>query len=546
MKKQCYVILAVAAVLLSGCQMKKAATDIVKAEVDFVKDGVNFVKDNATSKMEKETKAEETEKEEKVGESAAEEEKNEPQEKNISQLQVGLAYNYKGEWNESVKRQIFTIMSEDIHVLNDGYDVLNNALERWNMENFQTIEGYYQEMLPSARDLAEDDVNVDWSINRSIVVTRADEKILSFWNDHDDYLGGAHGGYYRFGENFDPETGELLTLREVVTDYDKFYEAFLKELTEENNPEMFFQGWEDVVKAMFENETKNDGNELEWTMDQTGVTVCLNPYAIAAWAAGRIDVKVSFDEYPELFKTEYIVRTESHVTPLAERQVFTLDSGEKISFFCTAAENSFDNKIDISKEREGSTLTLSRDVHGTLTKAYVLENKDGKAYLYAEFSAESDNCMLEVFDLGENFCYVGNAEASFCGVPMTNTEEFALCRKIYLMGTYTGYKIYHVGEDGLPVTNDQDFKILNLRDSFVYELKTTRDLNAKIIDGKEEVIPAGTSMKIFQTDEKSYALMQLSDGRICEFSVTKADNQYEWLINGVSEYECFEMLPYAG
>lgn len=543
MKKQYYVMLAVAAILLSGCQMKKAATDIVKAEVDFVKDGVNFVKDNATSKKEKETKAEETEKTE---ESAAEEEKNEQQEETISQLQVGFTYDYKGEWNESIRKQILTAQNTNIHVLNDGYDLLNHALETWNEENFETIYGYYQSTLPSARELAEDGVNVEWTLKRDIVVTRADENILSFWNDHNDYLGGAHGGYYRFGENFDPETGKLLTLREVVTDYDKFYEAFLKELTEKNNPEMFFQGWEDVVKAMFENETKNDGNELEWTMDQTGVTVCLNPYAIASWAAGRIDVKVRFDEYPELFKTEYIVSTESTVIPLGERETVTLDGGEKLSFYCEREENSFDNKISISKDGNGTTMTLSKDVYGEISKAYVIENQDGKAYLYAEFSSENDYCTLEVFDLGENFCYVGTAEASFFGLPMTNAETFALCKRINLLGTYTGYKTYHIGEDGLPVTDDLDFKILNLRDTFVYELKTTRDLNAKIIDGKEEVIPAGTSMKIFQTDEKTYVLMQLSDGRICELSVTKADNQYEWLINGVSEYECFEMLPYAG
>ena len=543
MKKQYYVILTVAAILLSGCQMKKAATDIVKAEVDIVKDGVNFIKDNATSKKEKETKAEKTEKTE---ESSAEVEKNEQQEKNIAQIQVGFTYDYKGEWNDSIRKQILTAQNTNIHVLNDGYDLLNHALENWNEENFETIYGYYQSTLPSARELAADGVNVEWMLNRDIVVTRADENILSFWNDHDDYLGGAHGGYYRFGENFDSKTGNLLTLREVVTDYDKFYETFLNELMEANNPEIFFEGWEDVVKAMFENETKNDGNELEWIMDQNGVTVCLNPYAIAPWAAGRLDVKVSFDEYPELFKTEYIVHEESKVTPLVERGTITLGDGEKLSFYCERETNSFDNKISISKEKNGTTVTLSRDVYGEISKAYVIENEDGKEYLYAEFSSENDYCTLEVFDLGENFCYVGTAEASFFNLPMTNAETFALCKRINLLGTYTGYKTYQIGADGLPVSDDLDFKILNLRDTFVYELKTIRDLNVKIVDGKEEVIPAGTGMKIMQTDGISYALMKLSDGRVCELSITKAENQYEWLIDGISEYECFEMLPYAG
>lgn len=39
---------------------------------------------------------------------------------------------------------------------------------------------------------------------------------------------------------------------------------------------------------------------------------------------------------------------------------------------------------------------------------------------------------------------------------------------------------------------------------------------------------------------------KMDDGRSCRIPVVKDADAWEWKINGVSEYECFEMLPYAG
>ena len=39
---------------------------------------------------------------------------------------------------------------------------------------------------------------------------------------------------------------------------------------------------------------------------------------------------------------------------------------------------------------------------------------------------------------------------------------------------------------------------------------------------------------------------ELDDGRTCRIPVRKGDGEWEWKINGVSEYDCFEQIPYAG
>jgi len=63
---------------------------------------------------------------------------------------------------------------------------------------------------------------------------------------------------------------------------------------------------------------------------------------------------------------------------------------------------------------------------------------------------------------------------------------------------------------------------------------------------KPETIPSGSSFTITGTDGMSFVEAELDDGRTCRIPVRKGDGEWEWKINGVSEYDCFEQIPYAG
>ncbi|MCR5053795.1 MAG: hypothetical protein K6A69_03025, partial [Lachnospiraceae bacterium] len=74
------------------------------------------------------------------------------------------------------------------------------------------------------------------------------------------------------------------------------------------------------------------------------------------------------------------------------------------------------------------------------------------------------------------------------------------------------------------------------------------DENGSVIS-ENEVIPAGSSFTLYRTDGKNNdgdeAIVDaiLSDGRIVRLKVTIG---YPNTINGVDEFELFEMLYYAG
>ena len=65
-------------------------------------------------------------------------------------------------------------------------------------------------------------------------------------------------------------------------------------------------------------------------------------------------------------------------------------------------------------------------------------------------------------------------------------------------------------------------------------------------DGTREELPAGTMLRMLRTDGETYMDLELEDGRECRLVLERNPDTWEWLINGISEWDCFEDLLYAG
>jgi hypothetical protein len=65
-------------------------------------------------------------------------------------------------------------------------------------------------------------------------------------------------------------------------------------------------------------------------------------------------------------------------------------------------------------------------------------------------------------------------------------------------------------------------------------------------EGTREELSAGTMFRMLRTDGETYMDMALEDGRECRITLSRDDDTWSWLINGVSEWDCFEDLFYAG
>lgn len=130
--------------------------------------------------------------------------------------------------------------------------------------------------------------------------------------------------------------------------------------------------------------------------------------------------------------------------------------------------------------------------------------------------------------------------------------HFKLISHLDVLSTYSGYKYYHVGNDGLPEPDDKAYTII----LYTYENEPEHSLTAKIpvpvwiiqADGSTaaapEQLPAGTRFYFRKTDGRSYVEMELEDGRHCQVRVDISS--WPRTVNGVDENDCFDGIMYAG
>lgn len=478
----------------------------------------------------------------------------------IRPLNVEISAEYEGEWDD--KGAIITADSSTVNILDDGYEALKEALKQYNKEQWQEVYTMYTEHREWAKEEAPDD-DQEYYISRKIELARADTRVLSFTNTEISYVGGAHESYYEAGETFDPETGKALELTEVVTDYDALYEYVKKSLSENYEKQMFFEEYEDWLYDMFYEQDSAMASPLEWNLNREGIRFRFNPYVIGPWVAGTFYVDIPYEGNEALIREEYApVRTNGSVTRLAADTPFKLDTDgdgtAEIYTIWTEEDPEYGTTqfMLTREEASGETEKSEEECYGSFADAYLVETGDGRLYLYAEFLEENDFRILRVFDLKpgngqEVFRYVGDSEESVYGHYLYDPEHFALFGRLDALGTYSGYREYSVGQDGLPVPSGDMYRIVNYFEDYPYVLTAKRELRVRMKQGgktetEETVLPKGTTFLLTGTDGMTVVEAELEDGRRCEIPIEKDANEYLFKINGISEYDCFDGLRYAG
>lgn len=169
-------------------------------------------------------------------------------------------------------------------------------------EQADTNEGYAIEdkAMRAEEDLGEFS---SYGFGSEYITGRADSQVISFRQDIYEYTGGAHPNGYAGGYNFSTETGELLTLKDVVSD-----EAAAKEFIEQTilnqtkGPEykdMFFDGYEEFIPDVF--------SDSAWYFSEEGFVVICNEYILGPHASGIMEFTIPYDQFT-LLNEEYVLR----------------------------------------------------------------------------------------------------------------------------------------------------------------------------------------------------------------------------------------------
>lgn len=208
-----------------------------------------------------------------------------------------------------------------IKVEDTAKDALQKALDQDNetqmelqRESYADVLSFDQEMASMNESNGSDDTSGEstednsmrYSLESTVIVKRADDKILSYVRQNYSYTGGAHPSTMYTGNNYDPETGKILKLQDVVTDYDGLYQAVLDALVKVNESQddsVFFDEYKDTVKSMFYG-ADSDGatssedygltDMLNWVLTDDGLYIIFNQYDIAPYAVGQFIAEIPF------------------------------------------------------------------------------------------------------------------------------------------------------------------------------------------------------------------------------------------------------------
>jgi Protein of unknown function (DUF3298)/Deacetylase PdaC len=171
-------------------------------------------------------------------------------------------------FDERQKKQEETI-KEYIEYATDNYTLLNtDQLKYWN--------GY--------------------GLGEIYTSERVDSSVISIVNNSYEYAGGAHPNTTRTAQNFDTQTGQFLTLADVLTDVNKGTEFInnylLTKMKESEDTVGFFEDYESSVKDILTDHT--------WYLTDEGFVVISNVYIVSPYAAGIQEYVIPYSEFPYL------------------------------------------------------------------------------------------------------------------------------------------------------------------------------------------------------------------------------------------------------
>lgn len=466
----------------------------------------------------------------------------------ITPIHLNIDREYLSDWEDSAL--ILRSSSPKVSVLSDGYSHLEETFAVKNKEWYDQMESMYNDNLEFAREIAGNGsgMNLEYSLTADPV--RSDDRIVSLAVEEYSYLGGAHPNSYIVGYNLNPLTGEELSLRDVAADYDQLYRLTGERLKETYPAESFFEGYEETLKNMFYDESGQSGH-VQWTMDLEGITLHFNTYDLGPYAAGRFEVQFEFSQAPELFRPEFRYDGQAMAKRVDARTGCMADldgDGQKELVACQGISNEENFTTQVTLEWGG--VRYETELSGGLSDVYLVRTEEGNAYLYVERTVENDYRYLEVFSLkNQEIAPVGSSMDAPYGTPILYPGEFLLYDRMNMLGTYMACRRYSVGADGMPVTEDTAYQTEFSNEGDDYIITSLVEILVHMHDNAAaephgEVLPAGTRFHIRATDNASYVEMELDDGRRCDISIDASGYPRE--INGVSEYDCFDGLHYAG
>jgi len=235
--------------------------------------------------------------------------------------------------------------------------------------------------------------------NSDLHIRRADSRVVSFQEFYSDYTGGAHGMFGVTGKTFDAATGRELKLTDVFSNMNGLGRAIKQQLMFDYPNASFTTGDGTGMRNEVDESLRNDS--LIWTMDPRGVTFYFNPYLIGSYSEGIFQTTVLFSEYPDIYKKNpgtgniQWAGPKEYCMELVPYQTNHLSDSLRDDRIWI---NGYDDEIMIEYCGE----KLQDSCHAKRVRPVLVNLKDGRRYLYVDYTQDDKDYRLRVYDLNGN------------------------------------------------------------------------------------------------------------------------------------------------
>jgi len=193
--------------------------------------------------------------------------------KDISDVEDGKTY-------QTIKYTVITC---------ENNEVLQKSLDELNAKMKKDAENFKAEHAEEIRNFIKENTDMqeaEYANTSDITFVRQDDRYLCFIEFVYTNTMGAHGMYYQNGYTYDVKTGQKLGIFDFVKDKEEL-RAYLKKWIQDKSDEYgFFDEAPNAIDAYIDGEY-----ELQFYINKD-LTVMFQPYDIAPYAAGLIEVKL--------------------------------------------------------------------------------------------------------------------------------------------------------------------------------------------------------------------------------------------------------------
>lgn len=434
----------------------------------------------------------------------------------------------------------------DVSVEGKAYENLRRALENWSLEKSEELRGVYQSYEEPAKTeaLLKGDEFYPAMVYQNVYLARADEAVVSLVEEMQQNGSISDGTYTETftGLNYETDTGKKLGLRDVVTDWKVFSEAAVERMLlkcVEVYEEALTEDAESIIRAIFEEE-----KEPVWYLDASGIVLIYGQSLYETDGTERENVKVHlpYAEFGQWIKAAYLPKNADGVALLEENQeVQWIIGNEQDTVPFILQCNWQDEEMPTAYVKLGEK-KKNLDTFTVLGKCYLIR-KDGESYCLIQYDTGSDDYVTNVYRLTDGvLTRTDHVEASV-DPGSVSPWKIDMERWVYVLGTYGGRQTYQFTEEGKLITEDTEYQLEG--NDFV--LTTKIDL-AVTMEEQETTLPAGSHVVLTATDNDSYVKFVIREtGQSGSLKISRnAKEYYRIVVDGRDEYDCFEILPYAG